>query len=67
LEPSDIRWPSLPPRAIRRLGGRHWNLLHRLIYVTACAGDSCWLVKAISRFRCAMKPWRSLFMVRIAF
>src|SRR3989338_118849 len=22
---------------IRRLGGRRWNLLHRLIYVTACA------------------------------
>ena len=22
---------------IRRLGGRNWNLLHKLIYITACA------------------------------
>lgn len=33
---------------IRRLGGRRWNLLHRLIYVTAIAGvvHYWWLVKA---------------------
>jgi methionine sulfoxide reductase heme-binding subunit len=37
---------------IRRLGGRRWNLLHRLIYVTAVLGvvHYWWLVKAdISR------------------
>jgi sulfoxide reductase heme-binding subunit YedZ len=33
---------------IRRLGGRRWNLLHRLIYVSAMAGviHYYWLVKA---------------------
>ena len=33
---------------IRRLGGRNWNRLHRLIYVTAVAGviHYWWLVKA---------------------
>ena len=33
---------------IRRLGGRRWNRLHRLIYVTAVAGviHYWWLVKA---------------------
>jgi methionine sulfoxide reductase heme-binding subunit len=33
---------------IRRLGGRRWNLLHRLIYVTAILGvvHYWWLVKA---------------------
>jgi sulfoxide reductase heme-binding subunit YedZ len=33
---------------IRRLGGRRWNLLHRLIYVSAIAGviHYWWLVKA---------------------
>jgi len=33
---------------IRRLGGRRWNLLHRLIYVSAAAGVThyIWLVKA---------------------
>jgi len=33
---------------IRRLGGRRWNLLHRLIYVSAIAGviHYLWLVKA---------------------
>jgi sulfoxide reductase heme-binding subunit YedZ len=33
---------------IRRLGGRRWNLLHRLIYVTAMLGvvHYWWLVKA---------------------
>jgi len=25
-------------RAIRRLGGRRWQLLHRLVYITAAAG-----------------------------
>jgi methionine sulfoxide reductase heme-binding subunit len=35
-------------KMIRRLGGRRWNLLHRLIYVTACAGviHYYWLVKS---------------------
>jgi sulfoxide reductase heme-binding subunit YedZ len=39
---------------IRRLGGRRWNLLHRLVYATAIAGvvHYWWLVKAdISRPR----------------
>jgi sulfoxide reductase heme-binding subunit YedZ len=33
---------------IRRLGGKRWNLLHRLIYVSAIAGvvHYIWLVKA---------------------
>jgi sulfoxide reductase heme-binding subunit YedZ len=33
---------------IRRLGGRRWNLLHRLIYISAIAGviHYLWLVKA---------------------
>lgn len=33
---------------IRRLGGRNWNRLHRLVYVTAVAGvvHYWWLVKA---------------------
>ena len=33
---------------IRRLGGRRWNLLHRLIYVTGIAGvvHYLWLVKS---------------------
>jgi len=33
---------------IRRLGGKRWNLLHRLIYVSAIAGviHYTWLVKA---------------------
>jgi len=33
---------------IRRLGGKRWNLLHRLVYVSACAGvvHYWWLVKA---------------------
>lgn len=33
---------------IRRLGGKNWNLLHRLIYVSAVAGviHYLWLVKA---------------------
>jgi sulfoxide reductase heme-binding subunit YedZ len=33
---------------IRRLGGRRWNLLHRLVYVSAIAGvvHYWWLVKA---------------------
>jgi sulfoxide reductase heme-binding subunit YedZ len=37
-----------PAWAIRRLGGRRWNLLHRLIYVSAIAGviHYWWLVKA---------------------
>jgi sulfoxide reductase heme-binding subunit YedZ len=33
---------------IRRLGGRRWNLLHRLIYISVCAGviHYLWLVKS---------------------
>ena len=33
---------------IRRLGGRRWNALHRLVYVAACAAvvHFLWLVKA---------------------
>jgi sulfoxide reductase heme-binding subunit YedZ len=39
---------------IRRLGGRAWNRLHRLVYATAIAGvvHYWWLVKAdVSRPR----------------
>ena len=33
---------------VRRLGGRRWRALHRLVYVSACAGviHYLWLVKA---------------------
>jgi sulfoxide reductase heme-binding subunit YedZ len=33
---------------IRRLGGKRWQMLHRLIYVSACAGvvHYYWLVKS---------------------
>lgn len=33
---------------VRRLGGRRWRALHRLVYVSACAGvvHYAWLVKA---------------------
>ncbi len=33
---------------IRRLGGKRWNQLHRLVYLTACLGvvHYLWLVKA---------------------
>ena len=33
---------------IRRLGGKQWQMLHRLIYVSACAGvvHYYWLVKS---------------------
>ena len=48
-------WTSMVPLAltstagsIRRLGGRRWNRLHRLVYFTAAAGvvHYWWLVKA---------------------
>lgn len=48
-------WSLMAPLAvtstagmIRRLGGRRWNLLHRLVYVSAVAGvvHYWWLVKA---------------------
>src|SRR5260370_11654157 len=52
-------WSTMVPLAltstagmIRRLGGRRWNLLHRLVYATAALGvvHYWWLVKAdISR------------------
>jgi methionine sulfoxide reductase heme-binding subunit len=37
---------------IRRMGGRNWNRLHRLVYVTAVAGviHYWWLVKADIRY-----------------
>ncbi|HEY7291497.1 MAG TPA: protein-methionine-sulfoxide reductase heme-binding subunit MsrQ [Vicinamibacterales bacterium] len=54
-------WLTMVPLAltstagmIRRLGGRRWNVLHRLIYATAIAGviHYWWLVKAdVSRPR----------------
>ncbi len=54
-------WMTMVPLAltstagmIRRLGGRRWNLLHRLVYATAVVGvvHYWWLVKAdISRPR----------------
>jgi sulfoxide reductase heme-binding subunit YedZ len=48
-------WTTMVPLAatstvgmIRRLGGRKWNLLHRLVYFTGCLGvlHYWWLVKA---------------------
>jgi methionine sulfoxide reductase heme-binding subunit len=35
---------------IRRLGGRKWNLLHRLVYITAICGaiHYLWLVKVVT-------------------
>jgi sulfoxide reductase heme-binding subunit YedZ len=48
-------WTTMVPLAvtstagmIRRLGGRRWNLLHRLVYLTALLGvvHYWWLVKA---------------------
>jgi sulfoxide reductase heme-binding subunit YedZ len=48
-------WSTMVPLAltstagmIRRLGGRRWNLLHRLVYATAMLGvvHYWWLVKA---------------------
>ncbi len=48
-------WSSMVPLAltstagsIRRLGGRRWNRLHRLVYLTGCLGvlHYWWLVKA---------------------
>jgi sulfoxide reductase heme-binding subunit YedZ len=48
-------WTTMVPLAvtstagmIRRLGGRRWNLLHRLVYLTAILGvlHYWWLVKA---------------------
>lgn len=47
---------------IRRLGGRRWNLLHRLIYVSAIAGviHYLWLVKADLR-----KPLQYAFALAI--
>jgi sulfoxide reductase heme-binding subunit YedZ len=50
-----MTWSSMLPLAltstaasIRRLGGKRWNRLHRLIYFTAAAGviHYWWLVKA---------------------
>ena len=36
------------PAMVRRLGGRRWQALHRLVYASACAGvvHYAWLVKA---------------------
>ena len=48
--------------AIRRLGGRNWNLLHRLIYFSAIAGvvHYIWLVKADLR-----KPLQYAFVLAL--
>jgi methionine sulfoxide reductase heme-binding subunit len=37
-------------KMIRRMGGKKWNLLHRLVYVSAIAGavHYLWLVKVVS-------------------
>ena len=55
---------------IRRLGGRRWNLLHRLIYVTGCAGviHYYWLVKSDITLPVRYGAILAfLFIVRIAF
>jgi len=65
---------------IRRLGGRRWNLLHRLVYVSAVAGvvHYWWLVKADVRrpvtygivvatlllFRIGWARWRAVVPAR---
>lgn len=38
-------------RSIRRLGGKRWNLLHRLVYLTAIGGviHYLWLVKVVTQ------------------
>jgi len=67
---------------IRRLGGRRWNLLHRLVYVSAAAGVThyWWLVKADVRrpqtyalvvgtlllFRIGWARWRAAAPARTA-
>jgi sulfoxide reductase heme-binding subunit YedZ len=54
---------------IRRLGGRRWQALHRLIYVSAVAGvvHYWWLVKAdISKPRMYAIALGTLFVVRAA-
>jgi sulfoxide reductase heme-binding subunit YedZ len=68
-------WSTMVPLAltstagmIRRLGGRRWNLLHRLVYVTAVAGvvHYWWLVKAdISRPRAYAIVVASLLAFRL--
>jgi sulfoxide reductase heme-binding subunit YedZ len=55
---------------IRRLGGRRWNLLHRLVYVTAVCGviHYYWLVKSDVRLPLLYGGiLASLFLVRIAY
>lgn len=57
-------------KMIRRLGGRRWNLLHRLIYVTATAGviHYYWLVKSDVRLPLLYGAILTvLFSVRIVF
>ena len=67
---------------IRRLGGRRWNLLHRLVYVSAVAGvvHYWWLVKADVRrpqtyafvvgallaFRIAWARWHAAAPARVS-
>lgn len=54
---------------IRRLGGRRWNALHRLIYLSAVAGvvHYWWLVKAdISKPRTYAVVLGTLFTARLA-
>lgn len=53
---------------IRRLGGRRWNLLHRLVYATATLGviHYWWLVKAdVSRPRIYAIVVASLLLFRV--
>ena len=55
---------------IRRLGGRRWNLLHKLIYITAIAGvvHYYWLVKSDITLPVRYGAILAfLFIVRIAF
>lgn len=69
-------WMTMLPLAltstagmIRRLGGRRWNLLHRLVYATATLGviHYWWLVKAdISRPRIYAVVVASLLLFRLA-
>ena len=52
------RWRSpRPPGWIRRLGGRRWQMLHRLIYVSAIAGRGALLLAGEVGYPVAGDVW----------
>ncbi|HLP17107.1 MAG TPA: protein-methionine-sulfoxide reductase heme-binding subunit MsrQ [Bacteroidota bacterium] len=59
---------------IRRMGGRKWNLLHRLVYVSAICGavHYLWLVKVITAPQilyasavCLLLAYRAVYSLRL--